>query len=133
MYTVPPPRNWPRLLLALVLFPVLVFVGLLMFGFWAAARIVFPRACRRVDVSQLAILLFTFRRVGGLRTQVPVRDLRVRDGEGGEHSVRLVGQLVGASVNVGDDVTLSGFSWGGTLNARRGLNHRTRSVIRVRT
>ena len=77
-------------------------------------------------------MLLTFHRTAGPRPQIPVRDLRVRESGRGEHSVRLVGQLIGANVNVGDDVTLSGFSRGGIINVHRGINHRTRSVIRVR-
>jgi hypothetical protein len=132
-YTVPTPRNWLRIVLALVTFPVMALVALFVLSFWLASRIMFSRFMRPMDINHLLIMLFTLHRNGGRRPQVPVRDLRVRDSGGVEHSVRLVGQLIGASVNVGDDVTLSGFSWGGTINARRGMNHRTRAIIRVRT
>ena len=115
----------------LVLFPVLGLVALFAFSFWIAARIAFPRFTRDMNITDLLVMLLTFHRAAGPRPQVPVRDLRVHD-SGREHSVRLVGQLIGANVNVGDDVTLSGFSWGGNINARRGINHRTRSAIRVR-
>jgi hypothetical protein len=133
MYTIPPPRSWLRIVLAIVLFPIMALVGLFVLSFWIATRIMFPRFTREMGITNFFFLLFTLHRAGESRSQVPVRDLRVRDNGNVEHSVRLVGRLVGASVNVGDDVTLSGFSWGGTINARRGINHRTRSVIRVRT
>jgi hypothetical protein len=107
-------------------------IALLAFSFWIAVRIVFPRFARDTNITDLFVMLLTFHRTAGPRPQIPVRDLRVRESGRGEHSVRLVGQLIGANVNVGDDVTLSGFSRGGIINVHRGINHRTRSVIRVR-
>jgi hypothetical protein len=129
LYTIPPPTSWIRILLALIVFPVVVPFVL---AFWLATRILFPRSGRPLDITNLLLLCFTLSRTGP-RSQVPVRDLRLRDSSGNEHSVRMMGHLVAGGVNVGDDVTLSGFSRGGTLKVRQGINHRTRSAIRVRT
>ncbi len=132
LYTIPPPIDWFRVVLAILLFPVMIFIAMAVLSVWIASRIMFPRFMGGMDISNVLILLCTFRRIGEQRPQVPVRDLRLRDSKRNEHSVRLVGQLIGSSVNMGDDVTLSGFSRCGTIKARRGINHRTRSVIVVR-
>jgi hypothetical protein len=131
IYTATPPVNWSRVLLALVLFPVAAMVAAFLFAFWLVCSFMFPRFARSMNISNL-LLLLVLQRAGGPRSQSPVRDIRVRDRAGTEHFVRIIGQFVSGSVNVGDDVTLAGFCRGGTLRARRGINHRTRSVIKVR-
>lgn len=128
MYTIPAPVSWIRALLVVIVAPIVVP---LILGFWLAASILSPRIGKSLHVTSLLLLFVAFCRTGN-RSQVPVRDLRLRDDVGNEHGVRMTGQLVGGNVNVGDDVTLSGFSFGGTLKARQGINHRTRSQIRVR-
>ena len=131
IYTAAPPVNWSRVLLALVLFPVVAMVAAFLFAFWRVCSIMFPRFARSMNISNLMTLL-VLQRGGGPRPQAPVRDIRIRDRAGNEHFVRIIGQVVSGSVNVGDDVTLAGFCRGGTLRVRRGINHRTRSVIKVR-
>jgi hypothetical protein len=126
-----PPVNWSRVVLALILFPLAAMVAIFLFAFWLVGSIMFPRFARSMNISNLLLLLL-FQRAGGPRPQVPVRDIRVRDRAGNEHFVRMIGQVVSGSVNVGDDVTFAGYCRGGTLRARRGINHRTRSVIKVR-
>ena len=131
IYTATPPVNWSRVLLALVLFPLAAMVAAFLCAFWLVCSIMFPRFGRSINISDL-VLLLVFQRAGGPRPQASVRDIRIRDRTGNEHFVRIIGQVVSGSVNVGDDVTLAGFCRGGTLRARRGINHRTRSVIKVR-
>jgi hypothetical protein len=131
IYTATPPVNWSRVLLALVLFPVAAMVAAVLCAFWFVCSIMFPRFGRSINISDL-VLLLVFQRAGGPGPQAPVRDIRIRDRAGNEHFVRIIGQVVSGSVNVGDDVTLAGFCRGGTLRVRRGINHRTRSVIKVR-
>lgn len=142
VYGIPPTTNWFRVCFrvcaVICLIPVVALVALMSACMRVAVRMMFPRIRDRGDRggSNLLLLLMTFMtsRAGiGSRAQVPVRDIRVRDVDGTEHLVRMIGQVVSGNVNVGDDVTLSGFARGGTLRARQGINHRTRSVIRVRT
>lgn len=130
MYTIPPPVNWTGVLFAVILAPLVVFLVILLLGFWLATAILFPRFARSLHVMSLPLMVIAFCRNGN-RPAVPVRDLRLRDRSGDEHGVRMTGRFVTGSVNVGDDVTLSGFSNGGTLKAWWGMNHRTRSRIRV--
>lgn len=130
-YMATPPVNWSRVLLALLLFPVAAMVAVFLFAFWLVGSIMFPRFARSMNISNL-LLFLVFQRAGGPRPQAPVRDIRIRDRAGNEHFVRIIGQVVSGSVNVGDDVTIAGYCRGGTLRARRGINHRTRSVIKVR-
>jgi hypothetical protein len=68
----------------------------------------------------------------GPKADLPVRDIRLRDGAGNEHLVRIRGDFIAGNVNVGDDVTVEGFNRGGTLIFWHGRNHRTRSDIRVK-
>jgi hypothetical protein len=130
-YMATPPFNWSRVLLALLLFPVAAMVAVFLFAFWLVCSIMLPRFARSMNISNL-LLFLVFQRAGGPRPQAPVRDIRIRDRAGNEHSVRIIGQVVSGSVNVGDDVTIAGYRRGGTLRARRGIDHRTRSVIKVR-
>jgi hypothetical protein len=126
-----PPANWLRVLLVLLLFPIAAMVAAFLFAFWLMASVMFPRFTKSMDISNL-LLHLVLHRAGGPRPQVPMRDLRVRDCNGSEHCVQIIGQVVSGSVNIGDDVTLSGFYRSGTLRARRGMNHRTRALIKVR-
>jgi hypothetical protein len=128
IYAIPAPVSWIRILLVVIVAPVVVPLVL---GLWLAALIIIPRFGRALDLTSPLLLFVAFCRTGN-RSQVPVRDLRLRDDAGTEHGVRMTGQLVAGSVNVGDEVTLSGFSFRGTLKVWRGINHRTRSQIRVR-
>ena len=130
IYTVTSPINWPRVMLALVLFPVAALVAAFLFAFWIVCSIMFPRFSKSMNITDLILLLF-LRGRGGSGSQAQVRDIRIRDLAGNEHFVRIIGQIKSGSVNVGDDVTLAGFCRNGTLRARRGINHRTRSIIKV--
>lgn len=131
IYTATKPVNWARVIFTLALFPVALMVAAFLCAFWIVGSIMFPRFARSMNISNLLLLLL-FQRAAGPRPQAPVRDIRIRDRAGNEHFVRIIGEIVSGSVNVGDDVTLAGFSRGGTLRVRRGINHRTRSVIKVR-
>jgi curved DNA-binding protein CbpA len=67
------------------------------------------------------------------KEQVPVRDFRLRDiNSGGEHLIRIRGELISGNINVGDHIMVEGFNRNGTLIARRGWNYRTNSAINVR-
>jgi hypothetical protein len=63
---------------------------------------------------------------------VPVTHVRIRDGAGVEHQVRIEGYIQSGSLNVGDDVSIEGRNRGGTIDMRRGWNNRIRSEIRIR-
>lgn len=134
VYTIPPRRSWLRVVLVLALIPLGVAIGVAMLAASVAIRLLSRRVGRtQTNVLDVFILLLNLRRAGAERPGLPVRDLRVVDGDGVEHGARIIGNLVCGTVNVGDDVTVSGFSSGGTLNVRYGVNHRTLSLLRVRT
>ena len=86
--------------------------------------------------SQLASQLIGYFLMGklfGQRRLIAVRDIRVRDRAGGEHLVRVEGDIVGGNLSVGDEVIVEGRDHHGTLVFRRGLNLRTNAQIAVRT
>ncbi len=63
---------------------------------------------------------------------IPVRDFRLMSVLGDEYLVRIKGEIVTGSINVGDELTVIGADNRGTLMFRRGWNQRIRSEIRVK-
>lgn len=68
-------------------------------------------------------------RLFGNARDVPVRDVRVRDANGQQYLVRVVGDLSMGNLSAEDAVTLSCVNRKGTYLLRRGVNHTTRSSI----
>ena len=76
--------------------------------------------------------IFLVDRVFGQKEQVPVRDIRLRDIGGHEHLVRVRGELIAGTVNVGDEIDVEGTDENGTLMLERGWNKRIRTEIKVK-
>lgn len=139
LYMVRPEFNWSGFLiksgLAVLFFPVILSVAIATFMISTILSVVglgrggpgfFSNLASQVTGFFLTSKLF------GPKADVPVRDVRLRDGVGNDHLVRIRGDFVAGNVNIGDDVTVEGFNRGGTLMFRRGYNNRTRSEIRVK-
>lgn len=73
-----------------------------------------------------------FRSRGKDKPDIPVRDFRLLSALGDEYLVRIKGDIVTGSINVGDELTVTGADNRGTLMFRRGWNQRIRSEIRVK-
>jgi len=104
-------------------------VGIMALGVILLA--VFASGVFAILLSQILSLVVSSTRGGGNKP-VAVRDLRLRDDEGDEHSIRCRGELRSGSISVGDDVLVWGMDRGGMLMVRFGWNYRTRTRINVR-
>jgi len=111
---------------ALLLWLIILFVAV---G-WLLAKFVKGGFLSAVAVQVTSFMLT--RRLVGPVANVPIRDFRIRDGNGNETLVRMKGQLVSGGVTVGDDVVVEGWERGGMLLFRRGYNNRIRADIRVK-
>jgi len=111
---------------ALLLVLLVVFAGVA----WLVAKVFRGGFLSAVAVQVTSFMLT--RRLLGPVANVPVRDIRLRDGNGQETLVRIKGQLISGSVTVGDDVHVEGWERGGMLLFRRGYNNRIRAAIQVR-
>ena len=85
------------------------------------------------SISHQVAGFFLSKKLFGPKAESPVRDIRLRDVTGQEHLVRIRGDIVAGSVNVGDEITVEGFDHRGTLKFSRGWNKRIRSEIRVKS
>ena len=84
------------------------------------------------SVASQVVGFFLTSKLLGPKDDVPVRDVRLRDAARQEHLVRLKGDLISGSINVGDDILVEGFDRSGTLIFSRGWNKRIRAEIRVK-
>lgn len=64
--------------------------------------------------------------------KMTITTIRITRSDGRIFNARLEGDLMGAGVNLGDDVSLWGSNRSGTLIVKRGYNHTTSSEIQVR-
>lgn len=129
-YMIRPKFNWVGFLIkgALLIFllPIILGVGL---AFFVVSLFLTIVGFRRMSggspslVSHFFYFLLSHKLLGS-KSEVAVRDLRLRDVGGNEHLVRIKGDFLTGNVNVGDDVTVEGFNRGGTLIFWRGQNHR---------
>lgn len=78
--------------------------------------------------SQL-LSFFLYGALFGPKKADTVRDIRLRDEQGQERLVRIVGDLVTGNVNIGDEIVAVGWNKRGTLMFYRGRNLRTNSEI----
>jgi hypothetical protein len=128
----------PKLIIGIMLLPfaaAVVVAGFIVSGMWS----MFFRFGSRDDgpgfVSRVASQLLGYYLTGklfGPKDLVPVRDVRLRDGDAQEHLVRIRGELSAGNVAVGDEIEVSGFIRHGTLMFERGINRRTHAAILVR-
>ena len=139
-YQVARKTNWllalPTLLVLLVALPLIlgaiVATKISVSWFRGFQNIFQFRASDRNDKSGMGSQLLSFILYGSLfgpKKSDTIRDIRVRDDQGQEHLVRIVGDLVAGNVNVGDEIEAVGWDKRGTLIFYRGRNLRTNSDI----
>ncbi len=66
------------------------------------------------------------------REPIWVRDVILQDPSGQQHGVRIQGDIVAGSLNLGDDVEVEGFNRGGTIVLERGWNRSINAKIIVK-
>jgi hypothetical protein len=70
--------------------------------------------------------------LGRKDTKLPTRYVRVKDGNGQEHMVRMKGDLVCGTVGMGDVVSFWGRHEAGTLHMNFAFNHKLNAEVRLR-
>lgn len=135
-YPIEPGTKWRSLaaricLISVVVVPLVVLgfmlrIGGMFFRRVGASRGLLDGFIGALTTSVLGIGTATSRRM------IPVRDIRLRDGGGLEHLVRIKGDLIAGNITIGDELEVEGFVRHGTLMFRRGWNRRTRSKIIAR-
>jgi len=131
--------RWDRLLVKIALLgtaiyffgvAILAVFAILLVLLWLISKIMPKNFVSGVAVQVVSFMLT--RRLVGPVTNVPIRDIRIRDSANQEFLVRLKGQLISGSISVGDDVVLAGWDRGGTVIFKRGFNKRIRTDIRIK-
>ncbi len=139
MYMATPDLRWGRLLLKLAIYGAAVYYFgiaiLLAFAaflvlIWLMSKVLPQGLLTGVAIQVISFLLT--RKLLGPIANVPVRDIRLRDGGGQELLIRMKGQLTSGSVAVGDDIVAEGWERSGMLLFRRGYNKRIRAAITLR-
>lgn len=128
-------KVWP-LILKLVLWAVaayyfgaliLIALGVALLVLWLISKLLPAGLITGVAVQVISFVLT--RRLMGPVASIPTRDVRVRDGNGQDHLVRLKGHLQSGSISVGDEVTITGWRRSGTLVATGGFNRRVNARL----
>lgn len=139
LYMARPEFNWGGFLiksgLVVLFLPLFLSLAIVTFMMSTISSMIGLNRGRPGFFSNLATQVtgfFLTSKLFGPKADVPVRDVRLRDGSGDEHLVRIRGDFVSGNVNIGDDVTVEGVNRSGTLMFRRGYNNRTRSEIWVK-
>lgn len=122
------------IIMVLIIGPIFLGVILSLMIFLFALSFMFGGRISGFFQSMMSQIIgfFLTRRLFGNKVDIIVRDIRVRDSAGFEHLVRLKGDMITGSLNVGDEVQMEGFERGGTLMFRRGWNRRIHAEIRVK-
>lgn len=140
-YQVTRTTNWLLVLLSLLLvllvLPLIVSAILAAYLLRPVFRFLYPSlfatpAQGKSGIGSQLLSFFLYGSLFGPKKTDIVRDIRLRDDQGQEHLVRVVGDLVAGNVNVGDEIEAVGWNKRGTLIFFRGRNLRTNSDILIK-
>lgn len=77
------------------------------------------------------VIMGLVRASGGSQRTRTINTVRVRRSDGTMRDVRFEGDLMGAGISLGDDVSIWGSERSGVLIARRAYNHTAHSEIKI--
>lgn len=135
-YQVSRKRNWfvalPSLIIFLGALPLIlaVIVGLKIGLSWFKLfEFQTSRQQEQPGIGSQLVSFFLYGVLFGPKKTDTVRDIRLRDDQGSEYLVRIVGDFIAGNINAGDEIEVFGWNKQGTLIFYRGRNLRTRSDI----